>query len=89
MDRQVIVSYADKHRKVGSAAVNAEDEDRAVAHVIDRLAERFPGMPRTSIERAVQENREALAGGRVRDYIPVLIEHGAKEQLRHETPSPA
>ena len=69
--------------------MNAEDEDRAVAHVIDRLVERFPRVPRSSIERAVQENRAALAGSRVRDYIPVLIEHGAKEQLRHETSSPA
>jgi hypothetical protein len=69
--------------------VNAEDEDRAVAHVIDRLAERFPRVSRSSIERAVHQEREALAGNRVRDYIPVLIEHGAKEQLRHQTATPA
>ena len=69
--------------------MNAEDEDRAVAHVIDRLAERYPRVPRSSIEQAVHEEREALAGNPVRDYIPVLIEHGAKEQLRLQTPSPA
>ncbi|HCB59616.1 MAG TPA: hypothetical protein DEP82_17330 [Arthrobacter bacterium] len=62
-----------------------EGEDRAVAHVIDRLAERFPDVPRSSIERAVQERRAALAGNPVRDYIPVLIEHGAKDLLREST----
>ena len=62
--------------------MTAEEEDRAVAHVIDRLAGRFPDMPRSSVERAVEERRAALAGNPVRYYIPVLIEHGAKELLR-------
>lgn len=62
--------------------MTAEEEDRAVAHVIDRLAEKFPDMPRSSVERAVYERRAALAGNPVRAYIPVLIERGARELLR-------
>lgn len=65
--------------------MTTEDEDRAVAHVIDRLAEKFPDLPRSIVERAVHERRAALAGNPVRDYIPVLIERGAKELLREST----
>ena len=62
--------------------MNPQEEDRAVAKVIDRLAEKFPDAPRVRIEEAVHEQQEALARNPVRDYVPVLIEHAAKDRLR-------
>ena len=50
--------------------------------VIDRLAEKFHEAPRGRIEQTVHEQQEALAHNRVRDYVPVLIEHAAKDRLR-------
>ncbi|MFF1383553.1 three-helix bundle dimerization domain-containing protein [Arthrobacter sp. NPDC058288] len=58
-----------------------DDESRAIDKVVDHLAERFPSVPRPSIERAVREEHQALADGRIRDYIPVLVEHAAKARL--------
>ncbi len=62
--------------------MNPQEEDRAVAKVIDRLAEKFPEAPRVRIEETVHEQQAALADNPVRDYVPVLIEHAAKDRLR-------
>lgn len=58
-----------------------DDESKAVDNVVERLAELFPHIPRTSIEQAVREEYQALDGGRIRDYVPVLVEHAAKARL--------
>jgi len=62
--------------------VNPQEENRAVAKVIDRLAEKFPEAPRERIEETVHEQQSALADNPVRDYVPVLIEHAARDRLR-------
>lgn len=61
--------------------VNRDDEVKALGVVVDRLAERFPNLSRASIEETVQEEHRALDGGRVRDFVPVLVEHAAKARL--------
>ncbi len=65
-------------------SVNDLDENKAVAEVVDRLAERFPSIPRSRVDDVVQSERQALDGKPIRDYIPVLVEHGAKARLREE-----
>ncbi len=65
-------------------SVNDLDEDKAVAEVADRLAERFPSIPRSHVDEVVQNERRSLDGKPIRDYIPVLVEHGAKAKLRDE-----
>lgn len=65
-------------------SVNELDEDKAVGEVAERLAERFPSVPRAHIEEIVQSERDALEGKPIRDYIPVLVEHGAKARIRDE-----
>lgn len=62
-----------------------QHEDQAVSQVIDRLAERFPDRPRSFIEDVVVTERHLLDGKPIRDYVPVLIEHGAKARLREAT----
>lgn len=61
-----------------------DHEDQAVSQVIDRLAEKFPERPRAYIETVVTEQRHLLDGKPIRDYVPVLIEHGAKARLRED-----
>ena len=65
-----------------TAASPARDERVAIEHAIDRLAERFPTVDRARVEQIVDEELHRLDGGRVRDFIPVLVEHEAKERLR-------
>jgi len=67
-----------------------ENENQAVSQVIDRLVAKFPDRPRSFIEAVVSEQRHLLDGKPIRDYVPVLIEHGAKARLRQSSgPSPA
>ena len=65
------------------------DEAHAIEEVIDRLAERFPTLERTHVAEIVTDEWHRLDGGRVRDFIPVLVEHEARERLRGEAvPAP-
>lgn len=57
-------------------------EAQAVAAVIDRLAKKFPGTPRTQVEAIVAEEYSSLSKGPIRDYVPVLIERAAQLRLR-------
>ncbi|WP_202106957.1 three-helix bundle dimerization domain-containing protein [Agromyces seonyuensis] len=59
-------------------------ERNAIANVIERLVERFPTLTRERVEAVVGEEAERLADGRVREYIPALVEHAADERLRLE-----
>lgn len=62
-----------------------EHEDHAISQVVDRLVENYPDRPRQFIEDVVTQERQLLDGKPIRDYVPVLIEHGAKAQLRRST----
>ncbi len=68
-------------------STNELDEDKAVAEVVDRLAERFPSFQRGHIDEIVRSEHHALEGKPIRDYVPVLVEHGAKARLRDELAS--
>lgn len=61
-----------------------EEERHAVANVIDRLANRFPEVPRPRIEMIVESEYEALSGRPVRLYIPVLVERESRGRLHAE-----
>ena len=59
-------------------------EGNAVENVVERLAERFPSVSRARVEQVVGEEFARLDGGRVREYLPALVEHAADERLREE-----
>lgn len=59
-----------------------QDEAQALAAVIDRLASKFPEVPRTQVEEIVSDEYAALSDGPIRDYVPVLIERAAQLRLR-------
>ncbi|WP_205750249.1 three-helix bundle dimerization domain-containing protein [Cryobacterium sp. SO1] len=60
------------------------DETQAIDQVIDRLAQRFPSLERDHIASVVQDEHEQLEDGRVRDFVPVLVEKAAKNRLKKE-----
>ncbi|SIN92209.1 three-helix bundle dimerization domain-containing protein [Agromyces cerinus] len=60
------------------------EEVRAVGEVIDRLVGRFPDLPRDHIAAVVEAAHLELEGNPVRDFVPVLVEHTAKQRLKQE-----
>ncbi|MGY4856355.1 three-helix bundle dimerization domain-containing protein [Cryobacterium sp. AP23] len=60
------------------------DETQAIDQVIDRLSQRFPSLEREHIADVVQEEHGQLEEGRVRDFVPVLVEKAAKRRLKKE-----
>ncbi|MCB5275329.1 hypothetical protein BJG92_02877 [Arthrobacter sp. SO5] len=64
--------------------VSEADKETIVSAVVDRLSARFPEAPRPHIAGVVGEEYESLAGGRIRSFIPTLIEHGARNRLHRE-----
>jgi hypothetical protein len=68
--------------RVHNKHVDAAREAEAVAQVIDRLADKFPRLGRDEVEQAVRSAHGALDGAPIREYVPVLVEHDAKDRLR-------
>ncbi|MDN4614165.1 hypothetical protein P5G50_06830 [Leifsonia sp. F6_8S_P_1B] len=58
-----------------------EDETVAVEHAAERLAERFPEVPRARIDELVEKHHEEFDDAAVRDFVPVLVEHEVKKDL--------
>ncbi|GLI26786.1 hypothetical protein ARHIZOSPH14_10280 [Agromyces rhizosphaerae] len=58
------------------------DEHAEVEQVVDRLSERFTELPRGVVSDVVHHVHDGMEGNPIREYVPVLVEHGAKEQLR-------
>ncbi|WP_448005955.1 three-helix bundle dimerization domain-containing protein [Agromyces bauzanensis] len=62
--------------------MHIEEEARALDRVVDRLAGRFPGVTRAQVAAIVAEEHLELEGNPIRDFVPVLVEHEARERLR-------
>jgi len=56
------------------------DEHRALEHICERLVERFPEVSAATVRHTVREIH-ARFDGRVRDYVPVLVEREARARL--------
>jgi hypothetical protein len=56
------------------------DEDQAIAHVQDRLIERYPDVGSDVVRDAVQDVHNHF-DGRVRNYVPILVEREAASRL--------
>ena len=60
------------------------DEHQGMDEVVNRLAQRFPTLTLDRIHLVVDEELHRLENGRIRDFVPVLVEHAATERLRKE-----
>ncbi|GAA4044328.1 hypothetical protein GCM10023063_33760 [Arthrobacter methylotrophus] len=63
---------------------DAEKQDTIEA-VTARIIARHPDASRTLVARAVAEEYDQLASGRIRTYIPTLIERGAWNRINRES----
>lgn len=69
---------------IHNEAVNEAEKEPTISKVANRLAARFPAAPRHRIERIVEEEYDLLETGRIRIYIPTLIENSARTRLHRE-----
>ncbi|WP_205649369.1 three-helix bundle dimerization domain-containing protein [Agromyces sp. LHK192] len=60
------------------------DQEQLFDQVVVRLQDHFPDANRTEIERIVGEEHDRLEGNPIQDFVPVLVEHEARERLRDE-----
>jgi UDP-glucose 4-epimerase len=61
--------------------MSAPDETKSIDTVIAALELRFPKFARPAIADVVGQRYHQFDGAPVRDYIPVLVQRGAREQL--------
>jgi hypothetical protein len=66
-------------------------EVQEIEDICTRLGERFPQLGADVIQATVRLAHTELAGG-IRDYVPVLVEHNARDRLEaiadREDPAP-
>ncbi|GAA2011046.1 three-helix bundle dimerization domain-containing protein [Microbacterium ulmi] len=58
------------------------DDAAAIDEIVERLTERFPALPATTIREVVVGEYEGLDGAHVRDFVAVLVEKQAKKRLK-------
>ena len=56
------------------------DETHVVNEVAERLTLRFPSLPEETVRAVVVASHEGLVGP-VRAYVPLLVEHQARQRL--------
>jgi hypothetical protein len=64
--------------------MNDEAKEPLVRRVVERLAASYPEAPKDHIEDIVAEEYATLDGGRIRSYIPILVERGSWNRLHRE-----
>jgi hypothetical protein len=64
--------------------MHPDDERILVDRIPDRLAAHFPQIARTRIAAVVEEEYRRFDGRPIRDFVPVLTEHQARDRLRGE-----
>ncbi|MGW5237548.1 three-helix bundle dimerization domain-containing protein [Monashia sp. NPDC004114] len=60
--------------------MDQQQEAKEIDEVIGRLAERFPHLDHDTIEIAVRQAHAEMTGN-IRDFVPVLVEHTARDRL--------
>jgi hypothetical protein len=60
--------------------VQTEQERQTIVDVADRLRVRFPGVDPAEVEAAVSVSLSKITGP-IRAYVPLLVEHAARDQL--------
>jgi len=61
--------------------MDREQELRALAGVLQRLSERFPDLDPALVEAAVRVSHHELRSNPIRDFVPLLVEHAARDRL--------
>lgn len=67
----------------------ANREAEAISRITCRLQQQFPELPAETMEAIVAGRYHVLDGRPLRDFIPILVEHAAREDLNSGHPSTA
>ena len=70
-------------------AMDDEHERRALAGVRERLCERYPDLDPALVEAAVRVSHLELTGNPIRDFVPLLVEHAARDRLAFAIHNPS
>ena len=65
-----------------STPAQLTDETAALGQVVARLRNQFPELPGEEIQRAVHRRYSGFDGGPIRDFVPILVERSAREDLK-------
>lgn len=63
-------------------------ERMVIDQVVERLAERFPGVPSQRVADVVYGCHSRFDGRPIRDYIPLFVERVARAQLAEQSRIP-
>ena len=66
------------------SCTNPANEFEALVHLAQRLRSRFPEMGEDAVFALIADELESFDGARLRDYVPVLIEHNLLRRLRSD-----
>ncbi|WP_404434600.1 DUF3562 domain-containing protein [Microbacterium lacus] len=61
-----------------------ENEFEALVYLAERLRQRFPEVTEDAVFALIADELESFDGARLRDYVPVLVEHNVLRRLRSE-----
>ena len=61
-----------------------DNEFEALVHLAERLRQRFPEVTEDAVFALIADELESFDGARLRDYVPVLVEHNVLRRLRSE-----
>ncbi|MEE2034991.1 three-helix bundle dimerization domain-containing protein [Rhodococcus chondri] len=67
--------------------MRGDDEMLQIEQVIARLSTRYPTVPAGDIETTVRIIHQRFVHGKVRDFVPLLVEKAARRQIT-ESDSP-
>ncbi|RZL77885.1 MAG: hypothetical protein EOP32_23585 [Rhodococcus sp. (in: high G+C Gram-positive bacteria)] len=61
--------------------MRGDDEMLQLEQVIARLITRYPSIPPADIENTVRNMHKRFVNGRVRDFVPLLVEKAARRHI--------
>lgn len=64
------------------SCTNPDTEFEALVYLSDRLQSLFPEVDEDTVFVLIAEELESFDGARLRDYVPVLVEHNVLRRLR-------
>lgn len=64
------------------SCTNPQSEYEALVYLAERVRHRFPDVDEDALFAMIAEELEAFDGARLREYVPLLVEHNLLRKLR-------
>lgn len=66
------------------SGVDRAEEQRQMAHVVQRLADEFPYVPDHVITETVDAAHRRFDGARIREYVPLFVERYCRSEFAQQ-----